>query len=262
MLRYRLISAIVLIPLILGAVLLGGPAYFALVFVAVMVSGFEFFQMARHAGHSPDLILGLGLIALLLAAAAMRPDWMRDVLAASIVLSLTVATFRRNDQWVVGWGITLGGALYLGLLGSYFLLMRMGLPDGQTWTGIILLATWATDTAAFVTGTAFGRHGFFTHVSPKKTWEGAIGGWAATTLAVLGLGTLAGMTPLVALGLGAGLGVAASFGDLAESLIKRQFKAKDSGAIVPGHGGLFDRVDSLLFAAVFGYYYLLWALAG
>ena len=127
-------------------------------------------------------------------------------------------------------------------------------------TMLVLLPAWATDSAAFVAGTLWGRHGFFTSISPKKTWEGAIGGEIAAIVVSLALGWIAAIPLVHALLLGAGIGVAATVGDLAESVIKRQLGAKDSGVIVPGHGGLLDREDSLLFAAVFGYYYLVWIL--
>jgi phosphatidate cytidylyltransferase len=254
-LRYRLVSAIVLIPLILGAVLIGGPVFFALVLIAALVCGYEFYEMARGAGYQPNRVLGLALIVLLLWVAEAEPSRLRDLLAAALVLSLVLAIFGRNARWIAGWGLTLAGALYLGILATYFLLLE-SLPNGRLWTGIILLGTWATDTAAFVVGKACGRHGFFTSISPKKTWEGAIGGWVAATVSVLVLGWIAGLGPGAALLLGFGVGIAATFGDLAESVLKRQLGAKDSGALVPGHGGLLDRIDSLLFAAVFGYYFL------
>jgi phosphatidate cytidylyltransferase len=256
-LRYRLASAIVLIPLIIVPVILGGPVYFALIVACVLISGFEFFQMAQHAGYRPQMIFGLGLTLLFLVDTWAASAWTRPLLTAALVLSLGVALFRHYEGWIVGWGLTLAGALYIGVLGSHFLLMRT-LPDGALWTAFVLLATWAADTAAYVTGKRYGRHGFFTSISPKKTWEGAIGGWFAAVIALTGLGMIAGLPLIHAFVMGAGVGIAATAGDLAESVIKRQFGAKDSGATVPGHGGLLDRMDSLLFAAVFAYYYLIW----
>ncbi len=255
MLRYRLASAIILIPIILGAVLLGGPPFLGLILAVVLICGYEFFDMTRRAGYKPHFIFGLGLIVLLIAVAVVDSIRLRDAFAVAVVLSLLVAIFYRTDKWIINWGLTLAGALYIGVLGTYFVLVR-ALPNGQFWTSVLLLTTWATDTAAYIAGKSIGRHGFFTAISPKKTWEGAIGGWVAATVVMLVLGSLGGLPPLVALGLGLGVGIAASFGDLAESVIKRQLGAKDSGNLVPGHGGLLDRVDSLLFAAVFGYYYL------
>ena len=257
MLRYRLASAIVLIPLIIGSVILGGLAFLALVAVCLLIAGFEFFQMAQRAGHHPNFIVGIGLIALFLLNVFTGGAWLREILTAALVISLAVALFWRSNDWIVSWGLTFVGALYIGVLGSYFYLMRT-LPDGASWTAIVLLAAWGTDTGAYIAGTRFGRHGFFTSISPKKTWEGAIGGWVVATVAMVALGSIVGLPMLHGLFLGFGVGIAATVGDLAESVIKRQMGAKDSGAIVPGHGGLLDRMDSLLFAAVFAYYYLVW----
>lgn len=259
MLRYRLISAIVLIPLIVGSVILGGLVFLALVVALVLVAGFEFYQMSQHAGYHPNIPLGLALIALLLFDAYLATTWSRTILTAGIVIALTASIFRREEGWILGWALTFAGVLYIGVLGAHFLLMR-SLPDGQLWTAIVLLGAWATDTFAYVSGMRWGRHGFFTSISPKKTWEGAIGGEVACIIAVLVLGWVAGLPAWHALILGIGVGIAATIGDLAESVIKRQFGAKDSGALVPGHGGLLDRTDSLFFAAVFGYYYLAWVV--
>ncbi|MBI4790079.1 MAG: phosphatidate cytidylyltransferase [Chloroflexi bacterium] len=257
MLRYRLASAVVLIPLIIGSVIWGGLAFLALVAVCLLIAGFEFFQMAQHAGHHPNYVVGIGLIALFLVNVFTGGAWLREILTAALVVSLAVALFWRSKDWIVSWGLTFVGALYIGVLGSYFYLMRT-LPDGAMWTAIVLLSAWATDSGAYIAGHRFGRHGFFTSISPKKTWEGAIGGLLAATVAMVGFGWIVDLGLLYALGLGLGVGIAATIGDLAESVIKRQMDAKDSGAIVPGHGGMLDRMDSLLFAAVFAYYYLVW----
>lgn len=255
MLRYRLASAILLIPLIVGSVVLGGLAFFILVSFALLVAGYELFQMARRAGYCANAFLGLALIALFLADAFWSTGASTLILTVGMMVSLVVAIFRRADRWILGWGLTITGAIYIGLLGSHFLLMR-ALPDGAIWTAVVLLGAWGTDTFAYVAGMRWGRHGFFTSISPKKTWEGAIGGEIACFIAISVLGTLAGLAPWHAAALGLLVGIAGTLGDLAESVIKRQLGAKDSGAIVPGHGGLLDRVDSLLFAAVVAYYYL------
>ncbi len=257
MLRYRLASAIILLPLIIGSVILGGLAFFALITIALLLAAFEFYQMAQRAGYRPNIVFGLVLCEAFLLDGFFGGGRTLLILTAALVITLVVAVFWPHEGWLTGWALTLAGALYIGVLGSYALLLR-ALPDGSIWTGIALLATWATDTAAFVTGTRFGRHGFFRNISPKKTWEGAIGGWTASTVSMAGLGWIAGLPLVHGVLLGLGIGLAGSFGDLAESVIKRQLGAKDSGAIVPGHGGLLDRMDSLLFAAVFAFFYLVW----
>ena len=261
MLRYRIASALILIPLILGSVYFGGLAFFAAVAVALLIAGYELFQMARHAGYRPMPVIGLALIALILLDAYWQSAWLRPLLTAALVVSLAVGIFRHGEGWLTGWAITLAGALYVGWIGAHFLLVR-ALPNGMQWTMATLVTAWAADTGAYAFGKRYGRHGFFTAVSPKKTWEGAIGGWVSATLMMLVIGQFSGLSVSVAhsLTFGFGIGIAAAAGDLAESLLKRQTGVKDSSDILPGHGGVLDRIDSLLFAAAFAYYYLVWVL--
>lgn len=260
MLRYRLASAFILIPIVLGSVYFGGLAFFAAIAVALLVAGYEFFDMTRRAGHRPVTLVGLALILLLLLNASAHAGLEREILVGTIVASLLLAIFWHEEDWIASWALTFAGALYVGGLGVYAILVR-DLPNGLIWTAMALLTVWANDTGAYFVGTRIGRHGFFTSISPKKTWEGAIGGAACATLTMLVLGSeFAGLTPLQSIAFGFGLSVAGTFGDLAESLMKRQTGVKDSGNILPGHGGLLDRIDSLLFAAVFAYYFLIWIL--
>ena len=271
MLRYRLASAFVLIPIVLGSVYFGGLAFFATIAVALLLAGYEYFDMTRRAGHQPMTLLGLALIALFLLDAYAHSDpgmkaifgpesWQREILTAAIFFSLIFAVFWRREDWMASWALTFAGVLYIGGLGASAILVR-NLPNGLVWTAIALVTVWATDTGAYFVGTRIGRHGFFTSISPKKTWEGAIGGTLLALATMLVLGALfTELTPLQSLVFGLGISVAGTFGDLAESLIKRQTGVKDSGNILPGHGGLLDRIDSLLFAAVFAYYFLVWVL--
>jgi phosphatidate cytidylyltransferase len=258
-LRTRLITASVLIPLILGSVYFGGLVFFVLVTAALLVAGFELYEMARHAGHQPNRWVGLALILLIMLDAFAHTDYARALLTAALGVSLVLGVIRPREGWLVGWAITLIGALYIGWLGAYFLFVR-ALPDGLIWTVLALVTAWATDTGAYIAGKCLGKHKFFPSISPKKTWEGAIGGWISAPLAMMALGTPLGMPVVHCAILGFLIGIAATFGDLAESLLKRQTGVKDSGVIFPGHGGMLDRLDSLLFTAVVTYYYLVWVL--
>ena len=149
------------------------------------------------------------------------------------------------------------GTVWIGALMASFPLLR-GLPDGLWWITLALALPWLGDTGAYFTGRAFGKHKLYVRISPKKTWEGALGGIIAATLGVLGLGWFAlpqlGTVECVVLGLV--LGGLAILGDLGESMLKRAFDVKDSGWIMPGHGGLLDRVDSVLFVAPALYVYV------
>lgn len=259
MLKTRFFTALLLIPLILGSVYFGGLVLFALVTFALLCAGDEFFKMARHAGYQTMPMIGWVVIASLVWNAYDPADYLRPILAGAVVVTLIIGVFRHADGWLAGWAITLAGALYIGGLGAYFLLVR-NLPNGMIWTILALVTAWLTDTGAYLAGTRLGRHPFFPSISPKKTWEGAIGGWIAAPLTMLALGWLCDLPLVHCAILGFLIGIAATFGDLAESLLKRQTGVKDSSNIVPGHGGVLDRLDSLLFTAVVTYYYLVWVM--
>lgn len=254
-LRRRLLSAILLIPLVLASVYFGGWFYFAIFSAALLLAGWEFFRLTANAGNATQPALGLGLIALWLMGAVTPALGAREIIIAMLALSLIRAIFQPRANWLTGWALTFAGALYVGAFGSYILALR-ALPNGLMWVTITLFATWATDSFAFLFGTLFGRTPFFQHISPKKTWEGAIGGWGGAISAGWLLGSLYGLDPFLMSGFGFGIGILATIGDLVESLIKRQVGAKDSGAIVPGHGGALDRLDSLLFTFPFAFYFV------
>ncbi|MBI3913752.1 MAG: phosphatidate cytidylyltransferase [Chloroflexi bacterium] len=260
-LRRRLLSSIILIPIILGAVYVGGVFYFIAFTAALGLAGWEFFQLAQTGGFKPQRAIGIALIVLLALSAQTQANVSREIITAIVMLSLTLAIFRHGEGWLAGWALTIAGALYIGGLGAYLFALR-ALPNGMTWTALALFTTWATDTFAFAVGTTLGRHPFFPHISPKKTWEGALGGLAGAVLAAYGIGSAIGWDGGQSVFFGAGIALAGMIGDLAESLIKRQVGAKDSGVIVPGHGGALDRLDSLLFSFAFAFYFVTWVLKG
>jgi phosphatidate cytidylyltransferase len=161
------------------------------------------------------------------------------------------ARLSRLEQWA--W-IALGTVYIIVLLSSAILLRAR--PDGLGWMLVILVGTWACDTAAFLVGRSWGRHPLAPAVSPAKTVEGAIAGLAAAALVGL-VASWAIAQPLArTVGLGLVVGLGAITGDLVESAFKRKVGAKDSGWIVPGHGGLLDRIDSLLVSMFLGYWYV------
>lgn len=155
------------------------------------------------------------------------------------------------------------GIVYIALPLSYLAYVR-GLPNGEYWILFLLFVIWANDTCAYFTGKTFGKRKLLPEISPKKTVEGAIGGLLGGAVVALvfnwyldtGLGTAG------AVGLSAAIGVIGMIGDLAESLLKRGAGVKDSGTILPGHGGMLDRIDSLLFPIPFLYYFLICNSAG
>jgi phosphatidate cytidylyltransferase len=123
---------------------------------------------------------------------------------------------------------------------------------------LALFSAWACDSFAYVFGKALGKHSFFPQISPRKTWEGALAGWVGGTGTSLLIGWVLGLSIFQALTLGLAISLAATFGDLVESMIKRHVGVKDSGSLLPGHGGILDRMDSLLFVVVVVYYFLIW----
>jgi phosphatidate cytidylyltransferase len=178
-----------------------------------------------------------------------------------------VAYERGRDQAGTDFAITLSGILYIGWLGAYLVSIR-ALPEGVWWVLLVLPAIWIADGGAYFIGRAFGRHKLSPRLSPKKTWQGYLGGVLVGALGTALLawlwanlsGTGTAISPLDGVILGVILAVLAPLGDLGESMIKRQFGIKDSGKILPGHGGAFDRIDSWLWAAAIGYYVIIWLL--
>jgi phosphatidate cytidylyltransferase len=159
----------------------------------------------------------------------------------------------------------MAGILYVGWLLGYLVALR-GFEDGRNWIFLALFATFGSDTAAFFIGRALGRHPLAPRISPAKTWEGAVAGVAGAILVSL---FFILPTPLTlshhlnwaqAIVLGLLVSVFGQLGDLIESLLKRTVGVKDSGKLIPGHGGVLDRMDSIVFAGVVVYYFALWAV--
>lgn len=247
MLGRRLASAAILLPMVGLAVYRGGTAYFLLVTLVVMLAAHEFYCLMGRAGYRTLSWLGLGFILVILVD-GLYQEWGlgRLALVGAVLASLGWYLFRREENILASWALTLAGVLYLGWLGQHFLLLRY-MPGGLGWTALALGGAWACDSGAYAVGSLVGRRGFFTRISPRKTWEGAVGGWICGILVTLLAASILKLAPGYGLLLGVMVVLAATFGDLAESLVKRQVGAKDSGGIIPGHGGMLDRIDSLLF---------------
>lgn len=265
MLRQRVASAAVGVPAVIAVTWTGGLWFSATAALVVLLASLEFYRAVAAAGHRPLWPLGCTAAVALVGIAHAPDQRSAAALAAFVVVSLAWLGRRSNaPAAVTDWLWTTAGVVYIGWLGSYFVLLRQLDSDRQwsTWALLALLSTFATDTAAYFVGRALGRRRLAPHLSPGKTVEGAVGGFLGGTGAVLGLNQLLdlGMTTAQAAPLGALLAVFAQIGDLAESLLKRSLGAKDSGRLIPGHGGILDRMDSVLFVAVVVYYYVLWLL--
>ncbi|HVQ28767.1 MAG TPA: phosphatidate cytidylyltransferase [Vicinamibacteria bacterium] len=261
----RVATALVVLPALLLALFLGPPALaVGIVGAAVAVGLAELFRLMRAREIRPLRRTGFVLAALMFLD-VVHPSWY-DVpfwpLAALLLLTVTLRRGGSLPDTVPAAAATLLGASYLGALGGTMAALRLLSPvsDGA-WRMVLLFAIiMAADTAAFFVGHAVGRRPLALQISPGKTVEGAVGGLVggvAGALAVRALG-LPGLPLAHAVGLGVGVAILGILGDLAESLIKRWAGVKDSGELFPGHGGMLDRIDSLLFGAPVLYYYFLY----
>jgi len=254
--RSRVLIAALLIPTIIVITWIGGIVFALVVGVAALLATWEFFRLMEKGGFRPLWPMGL-VLTLLLILNAFLPHLRLLPLALSawLIITTTWQLFRRTPYPVVDWALTLTGGFYIGWLISHFISLRL-LPQGYTWVMLTFLITWAGDSGAYFAGLKWGKRPFWPRLSPKKTWEGTIGGWLAGMLAAIILGTIGGVALPHSLALGVIVATITPFGDLAISMVKRQVGVKDSGSLFPGHGGMLDRVDSLLFAVVGVYYYV------
>jgi phosphatidate cytidylyltransferase len=257
----RVITAVVAIPVVLAFVWLGGWWGFAAASLAVILTVYELHNMMLHEGYHPLIVVSFALSILFLVAAMLpqqRIILLELGLSAALVITLPLFFFRKKlEGAMVDWSLTLAIPVYLGWPFSVFLLLRgfqIGISPGFWWVLTVFLGVWGFDSGAFFAGHFFGRHKLAPSISPAKTWEGAAGGLLLSIAAALLLTAWPlGVPWYLAILLGVLIGVAATLGDLAESLIKRQTHVKDSGQFMPGHGGILDRVDSLLFAVIVVY---------
>lgn len=269
----RIITAAIILPFLIASILISWlQLLFVLLAAAAMVLALhEFYLLARRRDMKPDIVAGfLGAAALLTAFYFNEPSPSLDVLLMQmiqlIVIALTAgtliaATLRGApfDKMLASTGATILGVMYIVLLGGYLVAVRTGFK--QTLSAHLLsfffLVIMGSDTAAYYVGKAFGKHKLAPTVSPGKTWEGAIGGLAmALLMASVSHFWFFNDLPLKwALPLAAVMMVVGVLGDLTESALKRGAGAKDAAKILPGHGGLLDRLDSLLFNAPVIYYF-------
>ena len=238
----------------------------------------ELYGTFTHGGFRPLRAFGIASALLLVASVALKPripgvDLLSVVLTAIIIGSLISQLLSNHeDRPLTNWALTLAGALYVAWLFSYLIRLRnlatplspfplamLGLPSGAAWVFGVMAITWIQDTFAYFVGKRFGRTKLAPAISPKKTWEGAAGGLLGAVVGAIAA-VYVFCLPLAiwqAVLLGLVGGVVGPLGDLSESLMKRQLGIKDAGTLIPGHGGILDRADSLLFTAPVLYYVIL-----
>lgn len=271
----RVLVAAVGIPIALAIILIGSwPLVLLMTFITI-TAALEFFRLAERKGAHPLQLFGAIIAALFILLAGIDPAAGPEgahfsVLLVFILLLIPAATIWTRGvpgQPILSVSVTLTGACYTGVLLSFALFLRYlpgqsGALHGTALLFAPLLLTWASDTFAYFVGRQWGRRKLIPSISPGKTIAGAIGALCGTVLVALGYRFILELFPAYHLSLGAAvlfgivISVAAQVGDLAESLFKRDAQVKDSGALLPGHGGALDRFDSLLFTLPLGYFFL------
>jgi len=267
MLKERLLVLIPLIPAAVALIMAGG-WYLTLVLAVVLgTAGWEYWRMFKNGGYSPSAALLIGApVVMVLMRFLFQFAYTDAVLVIILFITLTVhlIEFERGCRTsAIDFGITLGGIFYIGWLGAYFISVR-SLTDGQWWLMLVLPSIWIADAGAYLIGRHFGIHKISRFASPNKSWEGFFGGILFALIfcplfALLWQMKVPEITPVKGLILGVILSMVCILGDLGESMFKRHFMIKDSSNILPGHGGIFDRIDSWLWAVPIGYYLIqLW----
>jgi phosphatidate cytidylyltransferase len=284
MLRTRLVTAALLAPIILAIVVLGEPWFSLLIGVLAFLALVEIVALLDAAGYQPPQVLsivagmgltaaglvsanraGVGGVAATVVDALDPPGIVAATLVAALLLMAAAAFTRANPRdGFATWTASTFGIAYVGLLLPSIVLVghlappggsaasqvgAFGMASGAAWALTLVLVVWGYDTGAYLTGRMIGSRRMLDHISPSKTVEGLAGGLVLATVAA-GIGALLiGLEPWHPLVIGPLVGLAAQAGDLAESMLKRAADRKESGFLVPGHGGILDRLDSFLFAA-------------
>jgi len=276
MLKKRIITSLWFVPLLIIVVWFGGEAGFtALMVVFGVLAALEFYRMVAISKAPPFTYFGLIWTALFILSrnsellARLEPHFNPSLvtpllLTSAVVLPLIgLLSRRQKEEAFTTWGWTIAGILYVGWLLSYLVALR-GLDGGRNWVFLALFTTWASDTAAFFIGRKLGGHKLAPNISPGKTWEGTMGGIVgAIIMSILFFTPTPFRLPLIywqVIGLSVLVSIFGQVGDLVESLLKRNMGVKDSGTLLPGHGGILDRMDSIIFAGIVVYYYVIWAI--
>jgi len=262
----RTITAILLLLIGFPALAWGGVLYFLFVGFLLVVSAWEYMDLFQATGSRPARWLVVGGVLALALARFFLPGAAIPVFTFTSLglMAFHLVDYERGaDSAGLDFSVSLSGLTYIGWVGAYLLDLRQ-LENGGWWIMFVLPCVWLADTGAYMIGAAYGKHRLAPRLSPKKSWEGLGGGvlsamlggvffaYAYSTWGPLHL-------PIWAGGLfGLVVGLLTPLGDLGESMLKRQARMKDSGKIFPGHGGAFDRIDSWLWGAVLGYYFITW----
>jgi phosphatidate cytidylyltransferase len=270
----RIITALIALPVLIASILVPWlwPLFVALAVFAMVAGLYEFWWLARKREMKPDVVVGFAASAALFMAFFFNQlDWIIVILILFTMAALAAAMLRGApfDKMIASVGATVLGVLYVVFLGGHLVALRtmrdpFVQPHSIDLLAFFFLIIMGSDTGAYYTGRTLGRHKLAPNVSPGKTWEGAVGGMVASLLmaVVAHYWFFPELSLKAALPLAAVMNVLGVAGDLTESALKRGAGAKDAAQILPGHGGLLDRLDSLLFNApliyYFGLFYFKW----
>lgn len=257
----RSLTVLLTAPIILACVYYGGLPFLIMLLALAIIAVNEFYNLMMKKGLFPAYWVGnlITIFFITFAYYALKRNWEP---AHSAILTLAVAVamiagvfLKREKDTIVDVAVTVLGMFYVGWFFSYLIFIR-ALTDHGGYLFFLLFAIWAMDSAAYLAGKVFGHTKLMPSISPKKTWEGAIAGFLTCLVAAAIFSQTAQLELWHALILGALIGVFGQISDLIESLIKRDAGAKDSSDILPGHGGVLDRIDSFVLTAPLMYYYL------
>ena len=268
MLIKRVLASLALAAIGFPAIYFGGIYYFALITLLLGIAAWEFGNVFRTAGYNASEPLLVGGVVLLVFLRAYIPGQAATALTLLTMVAMTwhlVCYERGREKAASDFSVTITGIIYLGWVGAYLIDLRT-MQNGLWWVLLVLPAVWLADIGAYFIGSRFGRHKLSPRLSPKKSWEGYLAGIFLASIGTVGFAilwhSLGG--PAVSWWKGAALGtiLAATslFGDLGESMLKRQAGLKDASNIIPGHGGVLDRLDSWLWGAALGYLLVVWFL--
>jgi phosphatidate cytidylyltransferase len=255
----RILSAFVILAIVIGLALLGTYGAYVLVLILAVLALWEFIGLSDGMGSRAPawLLFPLGIF-FAYSGTVLKTVDVTVVLSLALVGGLAAFLFVPGRRQGLGrWAMGMAGALYIGMPFNYYLLLYTSKAHGLEWALFTIFAVVACDSAALLVGSRIGRHPFFTTISPKKTVEGAIAGVIGSVAVMLiGVSAVIGLSPFHAIALGLLVGVSSQVGDLVESQMKRIAEVKDSSNLIPGHGGVLDRLDSILFPPILVYFYV------
>lgn len=263
--KFRLLTIAWGIPLIFFCVYYGGIFFLLLILTLALFSINEFYALMQKKGLNPAFWVGnaITIFFIVFAYYALKRNWEpahSAILTIAATITLISGIFlKREKDTILDIAVTILGIIYVGWFFSYFLFIRSLTIHGG-YLFFLMLTIWANDTVAYIIGSRFGKRKIVPRISPKKTWEGSIAGFTVCLIASAIFSWTANLPIYHALMLGALIGLIAQLSDFVESLIKRDAGAKDSSQILPGHGGILDRMDSFILTAPIMYYYVAWVI--